>query len=225
MQPFTIQCTTCRRSLRVANPEAIGHILSCPKCGSMVLVEPPPGWQLAPSDAVPTVIAPTAQTAGSASDLNASSTSDQHFCSAQSVPATAAGLESSVAAALDLLSPQPAPAVEKPSPWKNPPTDAAAKNVDKAAPAKAVAIAKGSDDANAILAGSKRSISQPITGEIAAVDPWPRWFWPGVATAVIASVLILAVRIMWQSSGDDATAVVATSSGCPPRRRPMPPLW
>src|SRR6476661_4608767 len=41
---FTIQCTTCRRSLRVTNPEAIGQILSCPKCGSMVLVEAPSGW-------------------------------------------------------------------------------------------------------------------------------------------------------------------------------------
>ena len=29
--------------LRVVDPEAIGQILSCPKCGSMVLVEPPPG--------------------------------------------------------------------------------------------------------------------------------------------------------------------------------------
>ena len=46
MQPFSIQCTTCRRSLRVVNPEAIGQILSCPKCGSMVLVHAPAGWDL-----------------------------------------------------------------------------------------------------------------------------------------------------------------------------------
>ena len=53
MSRFTIQCTTCRRSLRVTNPEAIGQILSCPKCGSMVLVEAPAGWTPAAAVAVP----------------------------------------------------------------------------------------------------------------------------------------------------------------------------
>ena len=31
--------------LKVRDPSAIGQIFGCPKCGSMVLVEAPEGWQ------------------------------------------------------------------------------------------------------------------------------------------------------------------------------------
>ncbi|MFW6169948.1 MAG: hypothetical protein ACODAD_05615 [Planctomycetota bacterium] len=39
MEPFSITCTTCQARLRVRDESAIGQILACPKCGSMVLVE------------------------------------------------------------------------------------------------------------------------------------------------------------------------------------------
>ncbi len=42
MKPYTIVCTTCQARLRVRKAAAIGQILACPKCGSMVLIEPPP---------------------------------------------------------------------------------------------------------------------------------------------------------------------------------------
>ena len=42
---FTISCTTCRARLKVRSEEALGAILECPKCGSMVQVVPPPGWK------------------------------------------------------------------------------------------------------------------------------------------------------------------------------------
>ncbi len=41
---FSITCTTCQARLRVRNLEAIGQILACPRCQSMVQVLPPPGW-------------------------------------------------------------------------------------------------------------------------------------------------------------------------------------
>jgi len=41
---FTITCTTCQARLAVRDEAVIGQILSCPKCGSMVQVTPPPGW-------------------------------------------------------------------------------------------------------------------------------------------------------------------------------------
>ena len=41
---FTIDCLTCRRRLAVRSEAAIGAILNCPKCGSMVPVIPPEGW-------------------------------------------------------------------------------------------------------------------------------------------------------------------------------------
>lgn len=40
MEPFSIACTTCQARLRVRDETVIGQILTCPKCGSMVLVEP-----------------------------------------------------------------------------------------------------------------------------------------------------------------------------------------
>jgi hypothetical protein len=44
VNPFRVACTTCNARLKVIDPAAIGQILSCPKCGSMVQVTPPPGW-------------------------------------------------------------------------------------------------------------------------------------------------------------------------------------
>lgn len=45
MDLFTINCLTCRRRLKVLDASAVGRIVACPKCGSMVSVRPPPGWQ------------------------------------------------------------------------------------------------------------------------------------------------------------------------------------
>lgn len=41
---FSITCTTCQARLKVRSLDAIGQILSCPKCESMVQVVAPPGW-------------------------------------------------------------------------------------------------------------------------------------------------------------------------------------
>jgi hypothetical protein len=45
VEPFSITCTTCQAKLKVRSAAAIGQILSCPKCESMVQVVAPPGWQ------------------------------------------------------------------------------------------------------------------------------------------------------------------------------------
>ena len=49
---FSIQCGSCRAKLKVAKVELIGQSLACPRCGSMVQVEPPPGWT-PPIDSTP----------------------------------------------------------------------------------------------------------------------------------------------------------------------------
>ncbi|MGE0759086.1 MAG: hypothetical protein AB7F89_03430 [Pirellulaceae bacterium] len=41
VEPFSITCTTCQAKLRVRDSSAVGQILTCPKCGSMVLIESP----------------------------------------------------------------------------------------------------------------------------------------------------------------------------------------
>ncbi|MCL2623824.1 MAG: hypothetical protein FWD31_09175, partial [Planctomycetaceae bacterium] len=38
--PFIVVCTSCESILEVRNAELVGQIVSCPKCGSMVLIEP-----------------------------------------------------------------------------------------------------------------------------------------------------------------------------------------
>jgi len=42
---FSISCTTCQKRLKVREASAIGEILICPSCGSMVLVEAPAEWR------------------------------------------------------------------------------------------------------------------------------------------------------------------------------------
>ncbi|MEZ6073884.1 MAG: hypothetical protein R3C10_27280 [Pirellulales bacterium] len=74
MELFSVICDTCRRKLRVRDAAAIGQILACPNCGSMVEVKPPEGWQLAEATEVP----PDTQSA----DTN---TADTHAAEIQAV--------------------------------------------------------------------------------------------------------------------------------------------
>jgi hypothetical protein len=55
---FSISCTTCRARLAVRSEAAIGEILECPRCQSMVQIVPPPGWTPAPPPAVETAAGP-----------------------------------------------------------------------------------------------------------------------------------------------------------------------
>ncbi|HEY1066448.1 MAG TPA: hypothetical protein VGE52_10080, partial [Pirellulales bacterium] len=41
---FSVECTTCHRRLQVRKKSAIGQIVNCPACGSMLQIAPPPGW-------------------------------------------------------------------------------------------------------------------------------------------------------------------------------------
>ena len=49
---FSITCATCQARLAVRSEAAVGAILECPKCHSMVQVTPPPGWTPAPPQPV-----------------------------------------------------------------------------------------------------------------------------------------------------------------------------
>lgn len=50
MQTFPVICETCRAQLRVRSRRKIGEIHPCPKCGGMVLIQPPSGWDDTPSE-------------------------------------------------------------------------------------------------------------------------------------------------------------------------------
>jgi hypothetical protein len=58
---FSVECTTCKARLKVRSAAAIGQILGCPKCRSMVLVAAPADWH--PAGEVPPVATDAASTA------------------------------------------------------------------------------------------------------------------------------------------------------------------
>ena len=44
MEPFSILCQSCAARLKVTKATAVGQVLACPKCGTMISVTPPDGW-------------------------------------------------------------------------------------------------------------------------------------------------------------------------------------
>jgi hypothetical protein len=71
---FALDCTTCKSRLRVRDGALVGQIMACPKCGSMVLIEAPPGWKppVAPHAAAAAAAAPNdAQRAGQPPNFSA----------------------------------------------------------------------------------------------------------------------------------------------------------
>ena len=234
VQPFSIQCTTCRRSLRVVNPEAVEQIVSCPKCGSMVMVHAPAGWDL------------QAATESSSSGVNwqrchkpirrdaiVATWSHPPTTPAKPDPANSPvnHLEASSAAALAMLAqPQPpaenraqlkrtpiaktAPPPEKKSPWKDPPSAAAAETAPttknespKAEQADASVPAQTTD----AVAAPSDVVAKSKTPPIAANDAWPKWFMPAVAATLLAGVLIFAVRAVLHWSDGKPATVIATN--------------
>ncbi len=59
MEPFSILCQSCAARLKVTKASAVGQMLACPKCGTMIQVSPPSGW-----------VAPESSTEISASEMS-----------------------------------------------------------------------------------------------------------------------------------------------------------
>jgi DNA-directed RNA polymerase subunit RPC12/RpoP len=72
MSLFSITCTTCKSRLAVRDSGAIGQILACPKCGGMVMVKPPAGWQGEPEGGSPATAVPAGIVAPQAAAQSAS---------------------------------------------------------------------------------------------------------------------------------------------------------
>lgn len=97
VEPFRITCETCRSRLKIRTPDVIGEIHACPKCGSMVQIIPPAGWNL--GEATPATTEPVAVNESSKS----LSTTGSFF-----IPANAMEDMAAVAAALETPSALPA---------------------------------------------------------------------------------------------------------------------
>jgi outer membrane biosynthesis protein TonB len=67
---FSVECTTCKARLKVRSMAAVGQILSCPKCQSMVMIAPPADWH--PEGEAPPVAVAEAAAAGSAESAGSS---------------------------------------------------------------------------------------------------------------------------------------------------------
>src|SRR5262249_1610274 len=86
-------------------------------------------------------------------------------------------------------SPSPAaPSVAKPSPWRHPP--------------KEPSLANTATTAELAVATPAELVRNPATAH-----PWPKWFWPGVATVLALSGLILAVRTVIHRGAEEQPAV------------------
>jgi hypothetical protein len=119
LQPFRITCETCRSRLKIRSADVIGQIHACPKCGSMVQVVPPPGWDT-------NYAAMTADQSGAMGDAALSLSTTASVI----IPAGALDDMSAVAAALE-APPSQVPVEVAPSPVL-PPAD-----FDKLSPGKA----------------------------------------------------------------------------------------
>jgi hypothetical protein len=109
---FSITCLTCHARLKVRNQAAIGQIVACPRCHSMVPVTPPRGWQPgAPADArtEPTAVPVAAATAVA-------------VAAPVVTPASDSSLAAPLAAAPQAAIPE-APAAGEPAPASPPQTD------------------------------------------------------------------------------------------------------
>src|SRR6478752_2062807 len=95
VQPFRITCETCRSRLKIRSADVIGQIHACPKCGSMVQIVPPVGWD-------PNAVAVELPSAANEAALTLSTTASVIF------PAAAMDDLAAVTAGLDT------PAVEAP---------------------------------------------------------------------------------------------------------------
>ncbi|HVU86347.1 MAG TPA: hypothetical protein VHD36_03435 [Pirellulales bacterium] len=121
MELFAVSCTTCRARLKVRDPAAIGKILACPKCGSMVHVVAPAGWTPPSTDTI--------------NKIAAESTSGNTVSITRPVmPQGSAPAAASAAPSKPTRPTQSEPAKE---PAAAPKTDAAASTTDKASAQRA----------------------------------------------------------------------------------------
>ncbi len=195
MTPFTIQCTTCRRTLRVIDPEAIGQILSCPKCGSMVLVQPP---------------AESAPSGYSAAVASEAMSNPAVKVAAATVTESPQALNSQAAGSVEDAS-EAAPASS---------ASAVRKMMSTEVPTVVSAVGPAEAPANGLaapmvaLAIAERLSEEEEHAAAAKANQWPHWFLPGVLLALAAGFLIFTVRMMAPSR--ESSPVKAPESNTTP---------
>jgi hypothetical protein len=67
---FSIVCESCASRLRVAKASAIGQILACPKCGTMIEIKPPADWEPPTQSSEKLAVPPPGPTSKSGTDFD-----------------------------------------------------------------------------------------------------------------------------------------------------------
>ena len=197
MDLFSITCTTCKTRLKVRDEGVIGNILGCPKCGGMVMVKPPEGWQKGAAPHPPQ----TEQSAG--------------ITTLVEVPRNDETLgEVSFDAVDDLLSDAP-PKVKTPLPQvaENPPALARPRFVG-GPPAGAAPASATADDAAREDAVPDAASGLPAT-ETARKRPWPFWvpLAASIAAGIVLAVAVVAAAIKFGGTRQqEAITIVPTSN-------------
>ncbi len=112
---FSITCDTCTARLTVRDESAIGQVLACPKCGSMVLVEAPDGWVATDGEPVP----PRPRAPRDANDSQATLSSEFSGLSSISQSVARAPRRKSISAGASSITPAAARPVLPDASWES----------------------------------------------------------------------------------------------------------
>ncbi len=216
MTLFTVTCTTCTARLSVRDRDVIGQILECPRCGSMVEIVPPEGWQ-PPTD--------SAATSAEATEPPASTRPASKTPKATSPKAT------SPKAASSRAEPEAKPPAAKQT--QTAPLDEMARaGIDLAA---AAADIVGAYQRRAPTAGDDDKVEAPTRGErrsVGATSTNRRGYLSLAATGLVG--LGLALAVMWAFSppapqveetdnGTQSVSIADVTPPDPPAKTPEPP--
>jgi len=217
---FSILCTTCRARLAVRSPDVIGAILECPKCHSMVLVDPPEGWQ---------VVAEPPQPEGTGGSLPPASSSSSPPLAGGKLPRVASGEKPVVAADAGKV---------KKSPAAPPATPAAALGTSSVVAAafcpdpavetprvSGLSVAVAATAANAPPAGFTPTDVPEVPGGPRGAwarlteSPWVRW--AVLAGSPLAGLAVaLAVGVFLLGRGEQPPAQEQPEATSPPAAEP-----
>jgi hypothetical protein len=207
---FYITCTTCQARLKVRDVNAIGAILSCPKCESMVQVAPPPGWT--PDQAEPAAEKPSPTVAVDLPSVTIR------------LPAVLTGAKS-----------PPSPPAPPPVPPRgSPPGDAPEDSVPSTAHCPPVTlrsepgaprcaappvVAAAARPAPSAVDASDAEFLEAAGACLAAPIPWQRWL-PVAAVAVVLLALVAGWRLTHRRGPASPATIARLTSELPAKEDP-----
>lgn len=206
MELFAIHCTTCKARLVVKDESVIGDILGCPKCGSMVQIVPPPGWQRPSAEAAPPsgVISQPAPAAKTVSNSGQATQARSQPATAKAVPAASSQAKPAANQAAQPKTEEATSTIKKAAaviPPALPPRQPAAKAVPETSAAAIPPVATGSEPA---LGATAETLAPSL---FASLLSRARHDWMLLAGGLSGGVLLGGVvwLVVWMSAPNPTT--------------------